>query len=1027
MILASFFGSFLLYVALGLGALVVTAALDKMMGKERALLLYAAGVVGLTWAMKPAAPPAQKPLPQPLKFASLRNDPTSPIKPTGEPFARDPLDLRGARNAFQEMSDTSPLPPERLADPPPVAMPFPLPPTVPGVGFAARGLYRGQLPTAASTAASGAAPDSSPATAAPAAGLPELPADGFSSYVETPDDVYDSTSDGGQKVYLLIRSIDEAKIGAAGFDDPATGLKWMLESGETPPGSSKVWGDLQVSFSYVGSEADAKKKLDRTSQVKVRQTAPTTIAAGKHEKWHLRNSVENQFVRACRRQGRAKVEDLGVEALKAVAAEMAKVGEKGQENGLGWQKAIDVLTLALAKCKQPPARDATDVLLALIDAYRARQNERDLVATLTAYRAGAKGSSETADADRWLAEVFLSRLRLAKEAVAFYDQAIAGQSGSRGAFEGRGDAKTYLGRHAEALKDYRSAADAGGRATAAVREAEALLRLGKLAEAKTAADAALGAGAFDPRALLVKGAIQYAQGDVKGAADTFRQVCVLPSDDATRRHRAEALYDLGLCEWRLGHAETAAAAFDAVEAALRRGSERGRSPDETVSPELGRALIQLSAGNLGDAHDALDRARDLAPGVAYIEFLAGWIASTRRDATEARTRLEAALALAPDLYELDGWLADARLRAAEAAVGEGAPPADRAADFEAAARYAERASRREAESDPKNTDFAVREALVRLRQQQLSERRRFEAALKTAEAILAKSREERRALAIKGYCNYRLGVLEPERYGECLRNFQAVVDLPAGPNDPIKAYAQECLDTVKRWQALEEKTLDFTETKLSSDWDAGQSHGIRVNPDDGSLVFKDLTRSAGATDDGNDTDPTAFARNRKLVSKDTLELVQVWLHVPTKNAAGDALNNVVAGLVLQPPSQPKGGLVKGQGIGIFYDKGKVAARITGGNDAYFKDGTIKRVLKNGAEMEWPEDKDGQGVLVEIERKNVNGEITVRVGGQEIVTDVVATFRRAKGDLELWLGGWSTKSMLWDLGVNKLRIVRRRPS
>ena len=61
MILASFFGSFLLYVALGLGALVVTAALDKIMGKERALLLYAAGVVGLTWAMKPAAPPAQKP------------------------------------------------------------------------------------------------------------------------------------------------------------------------------------------------------------------------------------------------------------------------------------------------------------------------------------------------------------------------------------------------------------------------------------------------------------------------------------------------------------------------------------------------------------------------------------------------------------------------------------------------------------------------------------------------------------------------------------------------------------------------------------------------------------------------------------------------------------------------------------------------------------------------------------------------------------------------------------------------------
>lgn len=1037
-LLAGFFGSFLLYLALGLLALLATSALDKLLGKERALLVYVIGVLGLTWALKPSMPPPLRPVPAALVFQSQRNDPTVAVKATIDPFARDPLGLRGERNAFQEMSDTSPLPPERLAEPPGVPMAFPFPPTVPGVGFASRYRYRGDLPLTAAPAA--AAPGDSPAPgaagsggdgkpAATAAGMPDVPADGFFSYVETAEDVYDWMTDGGQKVFVFLRGIDEAKHNSPEFNDPASGLKWMLEGGEAPPGSQKVWADLSVSFSYVGSEADAKKKLDPRSQTKVKQSPPTSIAASKHETWHLRNTIDNMYVRACRKQGRPRAEDLSVDQMKAVAAEMARVGESGKENGKGWDKAIDVLKLALSKCKQPPTRDATDVLLAMIDAYRARQNERDLVATLTEYMASATASAARSDASRWLGDVLLSRLRLAERAVELYDRALTGQPGAK-SLEGRGDAKSYLGLHAEALKDYREASTAGARGTAAVKEAEALLRMGKLAEAMTAAQAALGAGAFDPRALLVKGAVQYAEGDVQAAGDTFRQICVLPSDDATRRHRAEALYDLGLCEWRLGHTATAGAAFDAVEAALRRGSSRGRNPDESVSPELGRALIQLSAGNVGEAHDALDRARDLAPGIAYVEFLAGWIASNRRDAAEARARFESALALAPDLFELDGWLAETRLRGAEAAVLEGSPPGDHVADFEAAARYAERATARELEANPKNTDFAVREALVRLRQQQLSERKRFEAALKTATDILAKAREERRALAIRGYCNYRLGVGEPEKYGECLRNFQSIVDLPAPPNDALKAYAQLSLDTVKRWQALEEKSVEFAETKLSTEWEAGQSHGIRVSPDDGWLVIKDLTKDA-ATDDGTETDPTAFVRTKKLVGKDSLELVQAWIRVPKKDANGNEANNILVGLVLQPPSQAKGGLVKGQGIGVFYDKGRISVKVTGGNDNYYKDGMVKRAKRDtanpaSAEFDWPEDKDGRGVLVEIERKSADGDMSVRVGGQEIVADRIATFRRSKGDLELWIGGWSTRAQNWNVGIDRVRVVRRKP-
>lgn len=1025
MVLASFFGSFLLYGALGLLALVVTAGLDKLIGKERGLLLYVLGILGLTWAIKPSAPAPLRAAPQSLSFGASRSDPSQPVKATLEPFSREPLGARGDRNSFQEMSDTSPLPPERLAEPPVIDLPFPLPPTVPGVGFGARRIYRGTLPQ--TTLPGGAAAAAPAADGKPAAGgLPEIPTDGFSSYVPTPEDVYDWMTDGGQKVYVHLRAIDEAKGGTPAFEDPATGLKWMLESQEAPPGSAKVYADLSVSFSYVGSEADARKKLDRTSQVKVKQSAPSSIPASKHEAWHLRRTVDNEFVRACRKQGRARAEDLNVDQLKTVAAEMARIGETGKENGRGWVKSIDVLRLALDKCRQSPVRDPTDVLLALIDAYRARQNEKDLIGTLSEYIAGTKSSAASADGARWLGDVFLARLRLPHRAVQLFDRAILGLPGSKAAFEGRGDAKSYLGRHADALKDYAAASAAGGRATSAVKEAEALLRMGRLAEAKTAADAALGAGQFDPRALIVKGAVQYAMGEIQAASDTFRQICVLPSDDATRRHRAEALYNLGLCEWRMGRAETASAAFDAVEGALRRGSDRGRSPDETVSPELGRALIQLSAGNLGEARDALDRARDLAPGLAYVEFVSGWIASSRREATEARNRFESALALAPELYELDGWLAETRLRGAEAAVLEGVPPADRAEDFEAAGRYAERATSREAEANPKNTDFAVREALVRLRQQQLSERRRFEGALKTAEAILLRTREERRAMAIKGYCNYRLGIGEPERYGECLRNFQAVVDLPAPANDPTKAYAAACLETVTRWQALEQKTIEFAETKLATDWEVGQSHGVRVSLDDNYLVFKDIQKESGATDTGTRTDPTAYAKTKKLVGKDTLELIQVWFRLPGKNRAGEEINGITFGFALQPPSQAKGGLTSGQGIGVFYEKNHVAVRITGGNDPAYKDGEIHRVQPKSEDPDWPEDKDGRGVLVEIERRSADGEIVIRVAGKEVVTDRVATFRRAKGELELWVGGWSTKAANWDVGIDKIRVVRRKP-
>src|SRR5207244_9704194 len=89
-------------------------------------LLYVAAVVALTWALRPTPPPDLTPRPTALDLAKAQKDPTRLPAPAGDPFARAPLD-RGERNAFQEQSDTSPLPPERIAEPPAVSLQFPLP------------------------------------------------------------------------------------------------------------------------------------------------------------------------------------------------------------------------------------------------------------------------------------------------------------------------------------------------------------------------------------------------------------------------------------------------------------------------------------------------------------------------------------------------------------------------------------------------------------------------------------------------------------------------------------------------------------------------------------------------------------------------------------------------------------------------------------------------------------------------------------------------------------------------------------
>ncbi len=1009
---AGFFGTFLLYLALGLLALAATAALDKAMGKERGLLLYAAVLVGLTWLMRPVAPPPTKPMTKALKFedARARLDPSTVLEFRGEVFSRPPVP-EASRNVFQEHSDTNPLPPVALEKPPPVSLAFPLPPTIPGVAPGARWRYRGTVPDVKTGDGSK---------------LPDVPPDAFTAYERKPEDVFDWIEYGGRRTYVYVLAIDGMKEGSPEFESPRGGLKWALASGEGA--QLKPWKDLLVTFVVIGDEAKAKSALTDVRKAKKGAVgsprAPLSPVGGEPEKWTLRRTVENLYVESLRKNGRGNVDpaSLEVEELKAVAADMARVGDAGKEDGAGWDKAAAILQVALQKERARPQPDLGEILASLVEAYRARQDERSILATLSEYD---RVNPRRGDGPAWLGEVYLERLRLADAGDGYFGEALRREPGLRSALVGRGDAAAARGLHDEALR-YLQEASARAGADVSVRLGEEYLRLGRLPEARTALEAALSVDAFDPRVLILKGAIQYANGEVQPARDTFAQAAALPGDGPSgmpaRRHRAEALYDLGLAEWRLGHGDAASAAFDAAEAALRAGAQRGRSPDETVSPELGRALLSLAATNLSEASDSLERSRAEAPGVAYVEMLDGWMAANRRDWAAAKPLFERALALASDLREVDGWMSETRLHLAEDATAKGGPPAESAADFDAAVKFAERASRRE--TDPKaRLDFLVREAHVKMRWQNQSERKRFEAAVEAAKRALALAREERRALAVKGYCEYMLGVQDSDHYVASLRDFDDLLRVNAPPDDPLTVYAKACEEAIKHWQRLEEKVITFSDTKLTTDWKVDEANGIRATPDKGRLRFFETKRDEGAKKDGALNDPTVHAFTASLFNKDSFESVRMLVWIPKTDKGGENVNNVLFEIAVQGDSRGKP-TERLPGVAVAWYKGKVHVRVGGGTDPLFKSGEFRDPA--AGEMPWPEDAGGLPTRVEIERLDKDGNFEIRLNGTVVLKDRVPVFKQAKGPAELYLGGFSTQTQRWDVSVDDVRVVRRKP-
>ena len=541
-------GTFFLFVLLGLGALPFTAALDQSIGKEKALLLYSLLLlVGTFLLYSGSAPDKRK-----VKPGTVKGMTVEPLDLKGDPFARPAYalvadDTDQTRNVFQRYSDTSPLPPPALDMPPMLALERGLPPTVPGPAPGHRWVLRGDFPTID--------PES-------AAGIAEIPDAEFQDYQIQPEDVFDSLTKAGQTTFVFLSVLNggegEVKFGEPGYDELARRL--VAEEGN----------EILMKFAYIGGAKEAARRLDANkdgqvtpnevavvqNEARLKVSAERTLTDG--ESVQLRRSVDNLYNEALRRNGirpnfREGPKD--VSALRRAARDMAKVGATGKDNFEGWRRAADLLEVALAEAKRVGG-DAvrSDVLLELLEAYRALHNERAILRVLAEY---VRANPKQEDGWTWLGDVTLERMGQASLALDYYDEALSHNRGYALAKLGKGRALSLAGEHTRALASYR---DAVGVPRAKYYRALGLLRTGKLDQAKAEVDAYLVNNANDPEAILLRGCVLYAQGkDLGSARAAFERVATMP--DASRT-RAKACYNLGLTCARMGQKKAALTAFE---------------------------------------------------------------------------------------------------------------------------------------------------------------------------------------------------------------------------------------------------------------------------------------------------------------------------------------------------------------------------------------------------------------------------------------------------------------------------------
>jgi tetratricopeptide (TPR) repeat protein len=383
------------------------------------------------------------------------------------------------------------------------------------------------------------------------------------------------------------------------------------------------------------------------------------------------------------------------------------------------------------------------------------------------------------------------------------------------------------------------------------------------------------------------------------------------------------------------------------------------------------------------------------------------------DASAVRA-LDAALRAAPGYAELDGWLGKTYLRLGERSVATGDSPKETAETFQRATAFALRAANRETRRDRLAYHARLRECLVRIGAQHLPSKQRYAEALEAAEKVLSVNelREQPAALALSGYCHFMLS-----QYDECIRRFQAVLDIvPEGEQHPWKLwreYSAAALADVKHWRSLEEKIVAFKGVSFDRQWTRDEGSGVRVKIEDGKVHFYGEARK-----DGRYATPSVVLSNDELFERQTLERVTLKLRIPRQDRRGDAINNVTFGVEVR--SSRGGRSSKAPGIGIFYDKAKLAVRIGTGKIKRYKDGGLLRL---DPEQMWPGDEE---IEVRIEREDAEkGTMAVYLNDELVIRDNLSGFKRAKGKAILWIGGHATTAQLFDVWVSDISVVRRK--
>jgi len=988
---ATAFGTFALFLFLGLLALPATAALDKRIGKEKGLLLYAGVLLLLTvLLLSPDAPDKGK-----IKIGKEKDIPAERLETKGNPFSRPDPHHEYERNAFAPYSDTRDLPPVTLELPPWIGLDFEVPPTVPGPAPGHRRVLRGKQPVL--TAGDGSA-------------IAEFPEAVFADYVAAPEDVYDWIVSGGAPQYILILAIHDGEKWVRDSEPAYEELKWILaERGEG-------FEQMQVKIAVVGPAEKAKQHLDPLAVIGRRRKGVGIREAADAEQWFLRRTVANLYSEALARTMSRRSLPKGrvdPDKLRRTAVEMKEVGKTGKESKAGWRHVVDLLQTALVEVRaNRGAPERAELLLELLEAQHALRDEQAVLRTLAEYM---ETSPNSAEARTWLGNLHLNGMHLPVEALLYYRAALKRNKRYAPALIGEGNALTYVGMHAEAARSYTLASGD----EAKVRRAAAELRLGQLERARGSAESVISGDPSNQHATMIRACALYCLGDLETARGAFEQIAASPD---AQEIRALACYNLGLTCLRMGQHDAALAAFDACQKALQQGSSAGPTPDEKVSPSLGRALVALGVGDADALATHLDKARREAPGSSYLEMFGGMIASAGGNDAGAVRALDAALRRAPDYGELDGWLGKTYLRLGRRAVATGASAKDSADTFERAVAFAERAAVRDAGIDPDGFRDRLRECLVRMGAEHLPIRPRYELALAAAQKVLdnTKLRENPPALALTAYCNFQLGPYDEDHYDECIRRFQDVLRIVPDEEGVAwrewRDYAEEALKAVKHWRSLEEKLVTFDSPTLARDMEMSEKNGVRVMIDEGRLHFKGQSDNDGSPDDA-----TVAVWTKALFSKKTFESVTMTIRIPRTDSNGRATNNISFGVrVLGKGIRrgQRGG--KAPGIGVFYDRNKLAVRIGGGQIKRYKDGNLLRV---DPERLWPE---GEEIVLRIEREDEkSGTIAIYLDDELIERDQISAFKQGRGDATLWIGGHADEAQPFDVWISDSRIVRKK--